>query len=370
MIYLAVLIIGLVFSLQKEKGAILFHSYLLLLLILASFRYGVGPDYFGYEYLYSLVNTPVIEQLGALTGQELVFRLFGSVLNTIDFSYQQYLALTALITLYYVGKTCKEYSQYPVFSLYLYFCFFYFVWVFSGIRQGLTLAIGVYYLLECLEGRKHIKFGIIVFLLTLIHSSSLILLLFYVLANLKIKRKNLLIGVFFCFCISLIPPEYLMGLFSQLPFGERIEFYYRLADDGITISYFDFKSISRFILLVLIGVVFAKNYSKNDETQRQVMDMYVASFGIYYALRFVEILAANASLYGFMLIVIILPNMYGKLKKTANSQLFLSFILIFSVAYFFKTLYAMEDMSKLNHSSLITPYTNIFNKSEYFTGAP
>jgi hypothetical protein len=370
MIYMAVLISGLLGSVFKSSNKGFFYTYLFILFVLASFRYGVGPDYFNYEYLYSLVNTDVLDQIGSLTGQELLFRVFGSTLNYINFTYQQYLTVAALVTLFYVGKICKKYSKYPVFSLYLFYCLFYFVWVFSGIRQGLTLAIGVYYLLECLQGRKHIKFGIIVFLLTLIHSSSLILLLFYVLANLKIKRKTLLIGVFFCFCISLIPREYLMGIFSQLPFGERIEFYYRLADDGITISYFDFKSISRFILLVLIGVVFAKNYSKNDETERQVMDMYVASFGIYYALRFVEILAANASIYGFMLIVIILPNMYGKLKKTANSQLFLSFILIFSIAYFFKTLYAMEDMSKLNHSSLITPYTNIFNKSEYFSGAP
>ncbi len=362
-----VLVTGLIFSVSRNNSKGFFYSYLLLLLILASFRYGVGPDYFGYEYLYSLVNTPVAEQLGAATGQELLFRLFGTIFNYIDFSYQQYLAVTALITLYYVGRISKRYSRYPVFSLYLYYCLFYFVWVFSGIRQGLTLAIGVYYLLQCLETRKHIKFVVIVFLLALIHASSLILLLFYVFAKLNVGRRPLLIVVFICFLISLMPTEYLWKVFSYLPYYERIEFY---RPNGVeSVEVIDFKSISRFVLLIIFGVLLAKGYGKNDEIQRKIMAIYVVSFGIYYALRFSEILAANASIYGFMLIVLILPNMYGEHRSWPNSVIFPIFILIFSIAYFFKTLYAMDDMSSLNHSSLLTPYTNIFNKSEYFTDA-
>jgi hypothetical protein len=370
MIYLAVLITGLAYSILNGKSKSFFYSYLFLLLIIASFRYGVGPDYFAYEYLYSLVNTSLVEQIGESTGQELIFRLFGSAVNFINFSYQEYLALTALITLYYVGKMSRKYSKYPVFSLYLYFCLFYFVWVFSGLRQGLALAIGGYYLLECLETRKHIKFVIIVFLLTLIHASSLILLLFYVLANLDLKRKTLLIGVFICFCISLIPAAYFTEIISHLPYSERIEFYYGNDPDELAISYFDFKSVSRFVLLLLIGVVLARNYNKNDETQKKIMDIYIASFGVYYALRFVEILAANASLYGFIFIIVILPNMYSELRNKPNSKAFLIFVSIFSIAYFFKTLYAMEDMSHLNTSALITPYTNIFNQSDYSFNAP
>jgi hypothetical protein len=368
MIYIAVLLTGLALSMQKGNKKFFLHSYLFILLILASLRYGVGPDYFGYEYLYSLVNTSLKEQLGALTGQELIFRLLGLILNSINLSYQQYLAIIALITLHYIGKICKKYSQYPIFSLYLFFCLFYFVWIFSGIRQGLTLAIGVYYLLQCLESRKHIKFVVIVFILSLIHAASLILLLFYVLANLNIGRKAHLIGVFFCFLISLLPTENLWRIFSYLPYFERIEFYKPNAEEVINI--FDFKSISRFILLFLIGVVLAKSYDQKEAIQRKIMNIYVASFGIYYSLKFVEILAAQASLYGFMLIILILPNMYGKLRNGPNSKVFLAFILLFSILYFFKTLLSMDDMSRLNHSSLITPYTNIFNKSEYFYDRP
>ena len=370
MIYLTVLFSGLAFSVIGGRSVLLFYFYLTLLWVLASFRYGVGPDYFAYEYSYSIVNTSIIEEFFATSGQEVLFRIFGSIFNALSFSYQQYLAVTALITLFYVAKTCKQYSQYPVISLYLYFCFFYFVWVFSGIRQGLTLAIGTYYLLACLQGRNHLKFFIITTVLSFIHASSWILFLFYGLANLRLKRRTLYVGVLFSFLISLLPSEYFMIFFSNLPFGERIQFYFRPDEGEIIISYFDFKSISRFILLILIGGVFWMDYSKHDNDQNNIMTIYIVSFGVYYGLRFVEILAANASLYGFMLIIIIMPNIYSRIKRLYVSNLFLAFMLTFSIAYFFKNLYSMQDMSKLEHSSLITPYTNIFNKAKYFSSGP
>lgn len=364
MIYMMVLITGFAFSTLIPRSNFFFYSYLFLLLMLASFRYGVGPDYFAYGDLYSLVDTSVFDQIGVVSGQEILFRLFGSALNSIGLSYQQYLALVALVTLYYIGKICKKYSQYPVFSLYLFFCTFYFVWVFSGIRQGLTIAIGIYYLLECLENRKHIKFVSIVLILSLIHSASMILLLFYVLAHLNLRRQTLLFGVFVGFCISIIPSEYMMDFFNQLPYSERIEFYFTTEASESIRFYIDFKSIARLILL--LGVVaFASIYDNGSEIQRKIMGLYIISFGIYFALKFVEILAAQSSIYGLVLIILILPNIYGQLKVKFNSKIFLTFVSIFSIAFYFKTLYSMEGMSYLNHSSLLTPYTNIFNKSGY-----
>ena len=361
---MAVLIIGFSFSILSPKSKKLFYLYLFLLLILASFRYGVGPDYFGYESLYAFVNTPLLDQFrGDDTRLELGFRMLGSSLNSIGLSYQQYLALIALITLFYLGKTFRKYSVYPIVTLCLYFCMFYFVWVYSGIRQGLTLAIGVYYLLECLKTRKHIKFVIIIYLLTLVHSSSLILLLFYVIAHLNLRRRTLFISVFLCFCVSFIPAVYLYEIVSHLPYGERVGYYF--LKSNVNINHFDFKSISRLVLLIIIGGFFAKNYGNNSEIQRKILAIYIMSFGVYYALRFVEVLASNASIYGFVLIVVILPNMYGELKAGPNSKVFLTFVAVLSIAFYFKTLNSMEDYSQLNHTSLLTPYTHIFNKSEY-----
>ena len=361
MIYISVLITGLTFSTLRPKSKIFFNSYLLLLLILASFRYGVGPDYFAYEELYLLVGNGVFETVTV----ELLFKYYGAVLHYLNFSYQQYVALTALITLYFIGKTCKKYSQYPVLSLYLYFCFFYLVWVYSGLRQGLTLAIGVYYLLECLENHKHTKFVLIVFFLSLIHASSLILLLFYIVGNLNLKREIILLTVLCGFFLSLVPGTYLMAVLNYFPYGERINFYFRPVLGLIVIDYFDFKSIARMILLLTVGVVFSKIYNKSNEIERKIVDIYLISFAVYFALRFVEILAANASIYGFVLLVIVIPNIYARLKNKLNARLFLVGSVIFSLAFFFKNLDSMEDYSNLTHSSLITPYTHVFNKSDY-----
>ena len=157
----------------------------------------------------------------------------------------------------------------------------------------------------------------------------------------------------------------MMDFFNHLPYGDRIEFYFSTEDSESSRFFIDFKSISRLILLLVV-VAFAKIYDRGSEIQRKIMSLYIISFGIYFALKFVEILAAQASIYGFVLIVLILPNIYGQLKVKFNSKVFLTFVSILSISFYFKTLYSMEDMSYLTNSSLLTPYTHIFNKSEYY----
>jgi hypothetical protein len=239
---------------------------------------------------------------------------------------------------------------------------FYFVWVFSGIRQGLTLAIGVYYLLDCIEKKNTLKFIIIVCLLSLVHQSSLILLPYYFLVNLELKKKTILVGIFICFCISLIPHTYIMSVISYLPNSERINFYYRPENGELAVDLFDFKSISRLILLMFFGVLLTfKNKSENG-IEDKIINFYLISFGFYYAFKFIEILASNLSIYGFILISIIIPNICYKLRNSTWSRGFILIIIIFSIIFYFKTLLSMEDYSNLSHESFLTPYTHIFNK--------
>ncbi len=359
--------IGIAFLMLNPRSKTLFNFYLVLLLLLAFFRYGVGPDYFAYNDLYSLVNTPLLDQIGESVGQELLFRLLGSTFNYLNFSYQAYLAIVAIITLWYIRGICLEYSKYPVFSLYLFYCMFYFVWVFSGIRQGLTLAIGVYYLLHCIDKKNPIKFIIIVGILSLIHQSALILLPFYFLVNLKLKKKTILIGIFICFCISLIPHSYIMTVISYFPNSHRVEFYYRPENGELAVSFFDFKSISRLILLISFGVLLTIKSKGEECIQDKIINLYLISFGIYYAFKFIEIVASNLSMYGFILIMIIIPNIYYRFRNSAKSKIFIFAIIIFSILYYFKTLLSMEEYSDLNNNSLLTPYTHIFDKHpKYF----
>ena len=167
-------------------------------MLLAYFRYGVGPDYFAYEYLfYRLNESPLKEVLYGLDQQEPLFRLLGSIMKFSGFSYQSYLIFIATINLVFIYKICKKYSVNPTLSLFLYFCFYYFVWTYSGLRQGMTMAIGAYYLLECINQESTLKFFMIVIILSFIHTSSLILIPLYVISKMNFSKKAINLSVFF-----------------------------------------------------------------------------------------------------------------------------------------------------------------------------
>ncbi|MBJ6361971.1 EpsG family protein, partial [Paenibacillus sp. GCM10012307] len=166
MFYL-IFILGLICSVINDKRKIIFIFFSSALAILAYLRYGIGADFFAYQYLYSRLSDSLITELYyGLDNQELGFRLIGSFFKSLNVPYQGYISIIASINLFFVFKTCKNFSKNPTLSMLLYFCFYYLVWTFSGLRQGLTLSIGIYYLLKYINNRKIIKFTSIIILLS------------------------------------------------------------------------------------------------------------------------------------------------------------------------------------------------------------
>lgn len=359
MTYIAIFIIGFFASIRKYS-LITFISYTLLLWVLASLRYGVGPDYFAYQDLYLLLSDSPVDEIVAVSTQEPLFRLVGSLMRSFSFSYELYSSVIALISLIYIAITVRKFSQNPILSLLLYYSFFYLVWTYSGIRQGLALSIGTYYFLNCLKTNNK-KFYIIVFIITLIHASSIILSLLFYCATTGLRKSTLIGFAVVCIIISFIPLNEYLEYFSFIPYIDRVLFYSNNFNIG-SVKIFDFKSISR--LAFLIFGFYAFSILKKDELHSRVVAAYIVSFFVYFTLKFSEVLAANLSMYGFILIIIIIPNVYNKLQVNLQN---LYSVLTYMVAVLFllKNLSGMEDMAGLIHTEFITPYTHIFSPNDY-----
>ncbi len=359
MIYIAIYIYGFFASLRRNS---LFYliSYALMLWILASLRYGVGPDYFAYEELYLSLSESVADEIVAVSGQEPLFRLIGSLMRSFSFSYEVYSSVIALISLTYIVITIKKYSRNPILSLLLYYSFFYLVWTYSGIRQGLALSIGTYYFIRCL-GTKNNIFYAIALVLTLIHASSIILFLLYYCATASVRKSTLVGLAVLSVIISFVPLQEYLDFFSFIPYIDRVLFYGNNFNiEGVKIL--DFKSVSR--LAFLIFGFYAYSILEKDKLQRRVVVAYIVSFFVYFSLKFSEVLAANLSMYGFILVIIIIPNVYSNLRVKFRIP-YSSAVYIVAVLFLFKNLYGMEDMAGLIHSEFITPYTHIFSPGDY-----
>ncbi len=360
MTYLAVYVFGAIASLGRYK-LFNFLSYVFLLWLLASFRYGVGPDYFAYQDLYLLLSESISDEIEAVSGQEPIFRLIGSLMRSYSFSYELYSSIIALISLFYIAISVKKYSRNPLLSLLIYYSFFYLIWTYSGIRQSLTLSIGTYYFLACLESKKIRKFYGIVFLLTLIHASSIILLLLYHCANINLKKTTLAGLAMVSVILSLIPIQDYLGLFDFIPNIDRI-LIYSVNFNIESVKILDFKSISRLVFLAF--GFYAYSIFRNYELQRRVVVAYIASFFVYFSLKFSEVLAANLSMYGFILTIIIIPNAHSEIQAKFRTN-YSVVVYAVTILFLLKNLSGMEDMAGLIHDEFITPYTHIFAPQEY-----
>lgn len=362
--YYIIFLIGIILSFINDKKRVSFKIYVLLLIAFACLRYGVGADYFAYEYLYNRLNPSVINEFKyGLDNQELLFRLLGSFLKGIGFSYQQYLMFIAIINIFFISKIANKYSKNPTMSMLIYYSFYYLVWTFSGLRQGLTISIGMYYLLNCIEKKQTIKLISISLLLSFIHKSAIILIPFYFLSQPKIGKKELLYWSIVGILISLLPIGNILMHVSWLPFIDRLIPY--IKPTTMLNRILDFQSIARLVFL-FIALLYYEPYSNRDEMSKVIINIYIVGLILYFVFKFSELTAARLSIYGKLLDMIILPNIYYAYKDKVDKFIFLGLLLVLCSLYLFKELRTLERQTDLqNPMKIIVPYTNIYNKDRF-----
>lgn len=369
MLYLT-LFIGLAgaFYLQdKMKAAKL---YTIFLTILAAFRYGIGADYFAYEFLYKQLKPFVIpEILFGTEKQEVGFRALGSFIKTFGLSYQSYVAILAAITLYYIYRICVRYSKNPMLSMVIYYAFFYFVWVYSGLRQGLAMSVGAFYLLEALRDdtiEKRKEFYKASILLLTIHTSSIIFMVFYVLVRfIPWNRKWMMLAIASSILFAFIPLGNLVEMLSEkIPFLLRLSYY---LDDAFTL-----KELFSIQVLARMGLLSIVLYYYNELTlvspmMKKIADVYLLSFVFYFLLQFSELTAARIAVYGRLMEIIIFARIVYLRRPKLEGAVFLLGLLLLTSFYFVKEVETMKEQSGLIIlDKEWVPYISVFTKNEQY----
>ncbi|SDI33428.1 EpsG family protein [Proteiniclasticum ruminis] len=369
MLYLT-LFIGLAgaFYLQdKMKAAKL---YTIFLTILAAFRYGIGADYFAYEFLYKQLKPFVIpEILFGTEKQEVGFRALGSFIKTFGLSYQTYVAILAAITLYYIYRICVRYSKNPMLSMVIYYAFFYFVWVYSGLRQGLAMSVGAFYLLEALRSdtiEKRKEFYKASILLLTIHTSSIIFMVFYVLVRfIPWNRKWMMLTIAASILFAFIPLGNLVEMLSEkIPFLLRLSYY---LDDAFTLKeLFSIQVLARLGLLSIV-LYYYNELSLVSPMMKKIADVYLLSFVFYFLLQFSELTAARIAVYGRLMEIIIFTRIVYLRRPKLEGTVFLLGLLLLTSFYFVKEVETMKEQSGLIIlDKEWVPYISVFTKEEQY----
>ncbi|MCC8154262.1 MAG: EpsG family protein, partial [Tannerellaceae bacterium] len=154
----------------------------------------VGTDLISYIPDYSAIGRQGFTQLSYMN-YEVGYVLLNKILYVLGLDERGFLIAIAVIIQVPIFYTLYSYSESPIISILWYFTFGNFIMTFSGLRQGIAIAICfVAYIF--IRKKKIVFFVLTVLLAATFHSSALFCMLLYPMYQIKMNQRNFTISIF------------------------------------------------------------------------------------------------------------------------------------------------------------------------------
>lgn len=364
MYYFTFLYMWLLYFIKKKTNRSIDFLVLLPFFVLPFLRFGVGADYFSYQYLYENLPITSFERFwSAYPGIEIGFKLLLLVGRKLGLSYHLFIGLLSSILSYFVYRWSKRNSEDLILSMILYYSLFYFAWNLNAIRQGFTII-----LFFCLVFNKdEMSFQreiIVVLALALFHASILITIPLLYLRKKEIKPIHfmiiLVLGVFF----SQLPFAKMILPFKSFKYLGKV---YKYVDE-INYIFFNFATIARLLLFSFILFFYKLTYKDNNEYENSVIKFYLLGLSLYFFLKPIETIASRTSIYGYYLIILIFALVYEYFKKYNYKLLkfgFIIFVFLFTSLGTYKELQGAAIQSGYKYDANGLNFVTIFNYDRF-----
>lgn len=359
MYYVVYLILGLmaIGEIKHYNNSRSFNLLYILLSVMLICRYGQGQDYFNYQQLYSeVIYLGDISPYLLATRPDLGFSILCYIFHCFNFPYIVFCTFIGIITMYWFYLFLLRYCRKSVFALFFFYSVIYLVYPFSILRQGIVLAFFAGILLPLLDERNNIKYCVYVILISTIHLSALILLLFPFVWNLRITRKCMVsifvLLSFFSFCNVYI--------FSYIPIAfinERVSFYINEAPS----NNFIWAKLVRFFLILPI-FLFPKKWLKDDCVLLKARNMLFVGYIVYVVMAFSELAASR--LWGYFLVFecIILYRILRQHSFLKLRFILLVYYFLVNATLWFKDINGFIQQGEYRNCTILSyPYISVFD---------
>ncbi len=349
----------------KDKYNLIYKISIALFFLLLSLRYYIGIDYISYKYIfefnnydmYSLIYKPVFTQ-------EIGFRYIFFLLRKLNFDYQGTIVLFNIISIIYLYKLINIYSNKQTFTLFIIFSLLLNSYYLSALRQMLTLSVTSYYLLNYLHDnnkRNRNRFYISALVMSLIHKSSIVLILLNIIVKIfdklnldLLRKKNLIVT----FSISLLIGVCLYKFSFEIFHNEQLRYYYNESVSGLSLI---LKVIKKVILFYICYYNYLKYLDKKSAFNKRCMSFVLILFLLNIIFLRYELPMSRLFAYAQMLMSILIANSIFKNNGNINAKMALLVFIVFSI--FMIRDFSMTAKYLLNQTYL--PYINIFNHEKY-----
>ena len=347
---------------QKDKLIRLIFAAVPLILI-SVMRYGVGADYFSYQYLYdktSFVSTSVMQW--EFPNIDIGFLYLMKGFGLLHIPYWGFVAILSTLQILAMSWWIYRNSENVGLSMVVYYAMFLFVWNFSALRQGLVITFAL--LLFDKDFEMPVWAEILLILgLSLFHSSALILLLYVISKRINISRNAILVIFVTCIVISLLPFSTLLGRFAHIEIVARFLEYVGTTGYRNLLSFASLARIALFLgTFVFYKAIVVDDYSKN------IVNAFLLGFALYLALSFAPVAAGRFASYYYILAILVFPMIVTKVPEV-YSRLFSAIhivvtgaLVIFLGVSLMKEISTMAEQTEFVGDARMMPYTTLMNK--------
>ena len=305
---------------------------MLLFFFLLAFRgLQCGNDTKQYLRLFNKYTAYNAIQLFTEYNHELGYKLLNKLVGIITNDYQILLAVTAFICVPPLWLFYRRESEHQLLTIALFLTVFPFVLYFSGIRQAITISLGVpaWY---CAKNKKFFAFICVVMLAMLFHTSAFMLMVIYPLYYTRITKKWLWF---------VIPCMALIFVFRVPIFNFLITLLWKEYDQTATTG-----ATTILILLVLFGVYayILPNEKDLDPDAIAMRNILLLSIVLQF-FAMLHPLAMRMNYYFLLFVPVLIPKIAKQSKKQFKqiSKLSVIVMTVYFLYYFVDTIITDND---------------------------
>ncbi len=342
----------LFFPKVSKKSKIVIISIPVILIII--FRFGIGADYFNYEQLYISLRVDSFEEF--IKDQERIevgYRLLEYIFRNLNTSYTVFSSVLGISIYSIIVTWIYRNSNNFVLSFLLFYSMFFLVWVLSAYRQGIVIGILLFVFFDKKINLSWQTKVIVVAVLSQVHLSALIMLIFVFHDAVKWNRKRLVLLFGISIAFSLIPISQVVNQFSFI--SPSIRGYFTDS------SFVSFSNIIR--LLIFSFLIYFYNRFNEGTYERKIMNYILNGLSLYFLLRFTGIGAARFSIYTFFLLPLVLTFIHETFRdNNSYYKMGIGLLILFSSLFFYKETQSVIYQSDYIIDGRYLTFESIFDK--------
>lgn len=256
-----------------------------------------------FEFL-NMLSWEQIMRMGAYLNYDKGYIFFNKLIGTIaGDSIQLFIAACALVCLLPIGYTVAKRSKNVVMSICIYLGLPTFLFIFSGLRQGIAIGL-CFYSLNYIVDKKPLRFIFLVLIACTFHYSAIAYFIAYPLYRVKIDKRA----------------RWLSVLALPVIFALRHPIFTILSRVFVDDVQLDDNGSMTLLLVFSIIYIFCIFFGKNSEIQNGYMNIfYIACvcqiFGNIYGL------ALRVGYYFVLALVLLLPEIWSSLVLQSNRRI-------------------------------------------------